>query len=216
MAFLGWSEAALEFYDGLEADNSKSYWQANKARYEQLVRAPMEALLTELAEEFGDGKIFRPNRDVRFSADKAPYKTNIGATLGAGGYVQLSADGLAAARGMYVFAPDQLLRYRRAVADEHVGPDLSKIVDDARAAGLTVTGHDQLKSAPRGYPKDHPRIELLRLKGLITWKEWPVEEWMCTPMAKTQISDVLRASEPLQRWVDKHVGPSDAPDRFGR
>ncbi len=92
MAFRGWSADALEFFVGLEADNSKTYWQRNKAAYEELVRRPMEELLAELEPEWGEGRIFRPYRDVRFSADRSPYKTHIGATVG-DGYVQLDADG---------------------------------------------------------------------------------------------------------------------------
>src|SRR5688572_10134866 len=106
MAFSGWPEEAVEFYEGLEADNSKTYWQQHKHVYDGCVRAPMEELLAELAPRFGDGKIFRPYRDVRFSADKSPYKTAIGATLTGGGYIQLSADGLSAGAGMYHMAPD--------------------------------------------------------------------------------------------------------------
>ena len=124
MAFRGWKVEALEFFEGLEADNSKTYWQRNKAVYEQEVRAPMEALLAELAPEWGEGRIFRPYRDVRFSPDKSPYKTHMGALIG-GGYVQLSAEGLSAGCGMWEMASDQLERYRAAVADERTGAELS-------------------------------------------------------------------------------------------
>ena len=74
MAFRGWPIEAVEFYEGLEADNSKVYWQEHKAVYERQVKAPMEELLAELADEFGEGKLFRPYRDVRFSADKTPFR----------------------------------------------------------------------------------------------------------------------------------------------
>src|SRR4051812_2745922 len=101
MAFRGWPVEAVEFFDGLLADNSRVYWQDHKSIYEQCVRAPMEELLTELAPEFGTGKVFRPYRDVRFSKDKAPYKTAIAASLTGGGYIQMSADGLSAGCGLY-------------------------------------------------------------------------------------------------------------------
>src|SRR4029077_17642390 len=78
MAFQGWPEAALDFYDGLEEDNSKAYWTAHKAIYDEAVRGPMTDLTEELGKDFGETKIFRPNRDIRFSADKSPYKTVIG------------------------------------------------------------------------------------------------------------------------------------------
>jgi uncharacterized protein (TIGR02453 family) len=196
----------------LEADNSKTYWHANKDRYEQLVRAPMEELIEELAPEWGEGKIFRPYRDIRFSSDKSPYKTNIAAVIGAG-YVQLSADGLAAGSGMWEMAPDQLEHYRQAVSENRPGSALEGIVAKARAAGLTVNGHGELKTAPKGYPKDHPRIELLRYKGLITWREWPVQAWLGTRQAKDRVVEFLRQSKPLHAWLQSNVGPSTLPDR---
>ena len=214
MTFHGWTDAALDFYEGLELDNSRAYWQSHKQVYDEAVREPMEALLAELCDEFGDAKMFRPHRDVRFSADKTPYKTHVGATLANHGYVQVSAGGLAAASGTYVFATDQLARYRRAVALDPTGEALVKIVDDARAAGLTITSASALKTAPRGYPKDHPRVELLRMKGLVTWKDWPVEPWLATAAAKDKVVTVLRASVPLVQWLNFHVGASELERSF--
>src|SRR5205807_9899311 len=96
MAFKGWQAEAIEFFEGLEADNSKAYWQDHKPDYDKLVKAPMEELLAELRKEFGDGRVLRPYRDVRFSKDKSTYKTNMAAMLSKGGYVWLSSVGLAA------------------------------------------------------------------------------------------------------------------------
>lgn len=208
MGFKGWSTEAVEFFEGLEMDNSKSYWQAHKAVYDEKVRRPMEDLLDELAADFGEGKIFRPNRDVRFSLDKSPYKTNIAGTLGNGGYISFSADGLGVGSGMYMPMADQLDRLRKAIADDAAGTQLEKLVAETRSAGIEVTAHDTLKTAPKGYPKDHPRIELLRMKGLITWKQWPVAAWMRTAKAKDRVVEVLRAAQPIGAWLDHHVGPS--------
>jgi uncharacterized protein (TIGR02453 family) len=190
-------------------DNSRAYWHSHKNVYDEQVVGPMRALLDELSDEFGEAKIFRPHRDIRFSSDKTPYKTQVGATLAGHGYVQLSADGLAVASGNYVFAADQLARYRRAVDVELNGEALAKIIDDVRAAGLTITAAGTLTTAPRGYPKDHARIELLRMKGLVTWKQWPVEPWLGTATAKDKVVAVLRASMPLVQWLDAHVGASE-------
>ena len=212
MAFHGWKVEALEFFESLEADNSKVFWERHKAFYVDEVRAPMEALLTELAGEFGEGHIFRPYRDVRFSRDKSPYKTHIGATVG-NGYVQLSAEGLSAGSGMWELAADQLERYREAVDHQRSGERLEQIVAEARAAGLDVQAHDMLKTAPRGYPKDHPRIELLRHKGMITWREWGAGAWLGTARAKDRVVEFLRRSEPLNDWLSTHVGPSALPER---
>jgi uncharacterized protein (TIGR02453 family) len=156
VAFRGWPEEALEFYEGLEADNSKAYWTQHKAVYEDAVRRPMEELLTELAKEFGDAKIFRPYRDVRFSKDKSPYKTQIAATLSKGGYISFGSQGLGCGSGMYVMAPDQLERYRKAVDADASGRKIAKIVSDLRGKDIEVSAHDVLKTAPRGYDKGHP------------------------------------------------------------
>jgi uncharacterized protein (TIGR02453 family) len=210
MAFRGWKVEALEFFEGLEAENSKAYWERNKQVYADEVRAPMEALLAELEPDWGEGRVFRPYRDVRFSKDKSPYKTAISATIG-DGYVQLSSAGLAVGAGMYEMAPDQLDRFREAVADDRSGRELERIVAQARNHGLTVTGHDELKTAPRGYPKDHPRIELLRYKGLITWDEWPPGPWLGTKKAKDRIITALERSRPVVRWLRKNVGDTTMP-----
>jgi len=166
MAFAGWPAEALDFYEGLEADNTRSYWLAHREFYDTQVRGPMDELLAELGPEFGETKVFRPYRDVRFSTDRSPYKTTIAARIG-DGYVQLSARGLAAGTGMYQMSPDQLERYRRAVADDLPGGELERVAAVVREQGIEVRGHEVLKTAPRGYPADHERIELLRCKGLI-------------------------------------------------
>ena len=208
MAFRGWPAEAIEFYEGLEADNTRAYWQDHKKEYEELVKGPMVELLAELEPEFGAGKIFRPFRDVRFSRDKTPYKTAIGATLERGGYVQFSAQGLAAGSGYYVMMPDQLERYRQAIDDDKSGRKVIQLCDALRKARIDVTTRDALKTAPRGYPKDHPRIDLLRYKGLIAWKQWPVAAWMGTAKAKQRVVDFLVAARPLNDWLETHVGHS--------
>jgi uncharacterized protein (TIGR02453 family) len=206
MAFSGWPEEALDFYDGLAADNTKTYWTEHRAIYDEKILRPMADLAEELAEEFGEPKIFRPYRDVRFSRDKTPYKTHIGAVIGGTGYIQLSAEGLAAGAGMWQLSPEQLARYRTAVASDLAGPELEQIAAEVEKAGHTVHGHGALKSAPRGYPPDHPRIGLLRYKGLTTWREWPVEPWLETASAKDRLTDFLRTSFPLVAWLNEKVG----------
>ena len=205
MAFRGWPIEAVEFYEGLEADNSKVYWQEHKAVYERQVKAPMEELLAELADEFGEGKLFRPYRDVRFSADKTPYKTTCAAILGSG-YVAFSADGLSVGSGLYMPEPAALTRFRAAVDADDTGAELAAIVADLHRAGYQTMAHEVLKTAPRGFPKDHPRIELLRHKGIAMMKSWPVGAWFGTRKAKDRVVTALRAAAPLNEWLNRHVG----------
>jgi uncharacterized protein (TIGR02453 family) len=208
VSFRGWRSEAIEFYEGLEADNSKTYWTENKRVYEEFVLGPMTELLTELAPEFGASKLFRPYRDVRFSADKSPYKTTIAATLEFGGYVQLSAEGLGAGSGMWMMAPDQLERYRRAVSADETGEALADVLARLRSAGIEAAGHDTLKTVPKGYEKGHPRIELLRYKGVISWQQWPPGPWLGRASAKDRVAKFFRTSRPLGEWLDANVGPS--------
>src|SRR6478609_4809175 len=114
MAFEGFPDDGLVFYEGLEADNSKTYWTRHKAAYDTFVRGPLQALLEEIAPEFGTPKVFRPYRDVRFSHDKTPYKTHQGAVVhpdgaGAGSwYIQISAEGLMVSGGCWRSSPIRL------------------------------------------------------------------------------------------------------------
>jgi uncharacterized protein (TIGR02453 family) len=212
-SFEGWPEQAFTFFAELEADNSKRFWQEHRTVYEDTVRAPMEAFAELVAEDYGPLHIFRPYRDVRFSRDKSPYKTHMGAvTEGQGGevfYVQVSADGLLAASGYYQMARDQLERFYAAVDDVRSGPRLEEIV--AALAGRYDIGGSELKTAPRGYPRDHPRVELLRHKGVTIHGQFPVAAWHSTPEAATRITAVWDDARPLNDWLTRHVGPSTLP-----
>ena len=127
-AFTGFPLAALDFYEDLEADNSKAFWTAHKQTYDEAVRAPMAALTAELEAEFGPAKIFRPYRDVRFSADKVPYKNHQGAVAatapGVGWYVQIGAAGLFVAGGCYMMSPAALATLRATIDDDVRGAEL--------------------------------------------------------------------------------------------
>ncbi len=205
MAFNGWPAEALAFYAGLEDDNSKEYWTRRKAVYQEQVLRPMEELLEELAPEFGDPKLFRPYRDIRFSHDKTPYKTHIGATIGPTRYVQLSADGLSAGSGRWHLEPAELALYRAGVAGPD-GAELAAIVAVLEKAGVEVHGHGTLKSAPRGYQADHPRIDLLRHKGLTTWRHWNPEPWLSTAAPAEKLKEFFRTSAAFCDWLTSHVG----------
>jgi uncharacterized protein (TIGR02453 family) len=209
-SFRGWQPEVVEFFDELEMDNTKTYWTAHKEFYLVNVLGPMEALLAALAPEFGDGRVFRPYRDTRFSSDKSPYKTNIAAHNDTG-YISLSSDALRVGSGLYTPSPGQLARFRTAVANEREGAQLLSLVKELRGRRIQVSARETLKSAPRGYANDHPRIDLLRYKGLTAWKEWPVGAWLTTAASKRRIVEVLRATAPLREWLDLNVGAADGP-----
>jgi uncharacterized protein (TIGR02453 family) len=158
--------------------------------------------------------VFRPNRDVRFSKDKSPYKTRCYAvTEGEGGesyYVEISAAGLVVATGYWMMANDQLDRYRRAVDDERAGPALERIMADLASQKLSNEAPG-LKTAPRGYRRDHPRIALLRQKSVAVMRRSPPARWLATPAAAGRIVEVWRAARPMNIWLAAHVGPSSEP-----
>jgi uncharacterized protein (TIGR02453 family) len=212
MTFRGWPNEALDFYVGLEADNSREYFQGHKAVYDDCVKAPFLALSEEIEREFGPLHVFRPNRDIRFSKDKTPYKIAAAAVTesegGASFYVQISAAGLYVGSGFYHLASDQLERYRVAVADARSGPKLAAAVAGLRKQGYGVDSRESLKSAPRGYPPDHPRIELLRKKGMHAGKEFGAPRWLHTKGAIDRIVKTWHDASAINRWLAKHVGPS--------
>jgi uncharacterized protein (TIGR02453 family) len=212
--FSGFPPEALAFYDGLRHDNSKAYWEANKAVWERQVRDPMRALLDELEEAYGPFHLFRPHRDTRFAKDKSPFKTQIAAygesEGGAGHYFHLSADGLTVLSGYYRMMPDQIARFREAVADDVSGAELPGLIAQVRGARLNVDhgGHAPLKRVPKPYAADQPRGDLLKWKGLIAGREFGAPTWVHTPRARQRIVETWEAAAPLNAWLDRHVGPS--------
>ena len=215
MSFKGFPEDALRFYEGLEADNSREYWLANKATFESCVKGPMLALIDEVPAQYKPFNVFRPNRDVRFASDKSPYKTQIGAVgEGEGGsiyYVALSAQGLYTGAGYYQMATDQLERFRAAVLDDATGTEVERIVAALTRKGMQAGAMSEVKTAPRGIPKDHPRIVLLRRKGLIVGKAFAIAAWLHTAGARKRVEQMWADAAPLCAWLDRNVGPSELP-----
>ncbi|MCF8590125.1 DUF2461 domain-containing protein [Gordonia sp. HY285] len=209
MSFTGFPEAALDFYDDLEIDNSRVFWDAHRDVYRDAVAAPMTALTAELADEFGDAKIFRPYRDVRFSKDKTPYKTHQGAFVAVapatGYYVQIGAPGVRVGAGFYHAEPERLAFLRRAIDDDLHGAELEKLVDGLQRRGWEIDG-DRLKTAPRGWAKDHPRIELLRHRSLIANRDYGFEGIIHTPDLVDEIRAHWRQTRPLLDWLVQHGG----------
>lgn len=209
----GFGPGATAFYRKLERDNSKAFWEKHRPDFEEQVRAPMAELLDSLPDTYQPFKVFRPYRDVRFSTDKSPYKTQHGATHttadGAVFYVHLDATGLMAAAGMYQLARDQLARFRRAVDEPVAGGELERIVDRAAESGLDVGPgmESPLRTAPRGFSQDHERIELLRWKGCITAARLDADA-ATTPDARDWVIDVFERSQPLVDWLERRVGAS--------
>jgi uncharacterized protein (TIGR02453 family) len=206
VTFAGIPVAALDFYEDLEGDNTKSFWTAHKHVYDESVKAPLEALATALEPEFGAPKFFRPYRDVRFAKDKTPYKTHQGVWFGESSrYLHIAAGGLFVAGGYWDTSPAQVERLRRSIDDDVAGAELDRAIAAVTKAKLVVGGH-QLTRVPSGYDKDHPRADLLRHKTLTASREFGCPPWLATGRAKAEIVKALRSLAPLVTWLDTHVG----------
>ncbi|MGZ8738870.1 MAG: DUF2461 domain-containing protein [Nocardioides sp.] len=205
--FAGFPDQALDFYDDLEVDNTQSYWEKHKATYDRCVKAPMTDLCAALAPEFGPGKVFRPYRDVRFAKDKTPYKTHQGAFVAAGPatgwYVELSARGLRVGAGFYEASGARLASIREAMAHDITGPQLERLVADYDRDGWEIGG-EQLKTSPRGYPADHPRIDLLRRKQLFVGRPYGFED-LDDPAVLDRVREDWRGLRPLVEWIAAHA-----------
>jgi uncharacterized protein (TIGR02453 family) len=215
--FQGFGPTVFEWFAGLERDNTKAYFTATRELYEHAVRGGLEAMLDELAITFGgEARVFRQQRDLRFTADKTPYKSRTYGVIhgtsvpGAGLYAQLSTSGLYAGTGYWQLARDQLERFRAAVADDGAGPRLESATAAAQDAGLELAGQS-LRTTPRGYPREHARIDLLRRKALIAGRALPGGGGIDRDAALDHVAGAWRAAEPLNAWLDEHVGPSTLP-----
>ena len=196
--FQGLPTALFEFFVDLAQNNSKEFWEANRQRWQRDVKAPMSELVDELSSEFGPLRMFRPNRDLRFTQDKSPYKL-----------LSVSATGITTGYGAMRMTTDQLRRFRGAIDADASGIRFEEITQQLATQGLPVSpGADQpLKNAPRGWSTDHPRINFLRWKGAAVVQDWPTDTWMHTPQVHDRIRDTWAAVEPLRAWLNEHVSP---------
>jgi uncharacterized protein (TIGR02453 family) len=202
--FRGFPPESLDFFRELAAHNNRDWFLAHKDVYQRACRAPMEALVAELEPRVGKVKISRINRDIRFSRDKAPYKTYIAAGVG-GNYISLSADGLFVGGGFYAPDAGALQRFRAAIDDDTTGRRIQAIVRTLRRRGYEVGSHEMLSSAPRGYSSDHPRIELLKMKDLFAGRRFAPATWLATAKARGRIDRVITDTAPLVKWLRQHV-----------
>jgi uncharacterized protein (TIGR02453 family) len=201
------ADEAFTFYEGLSADNSKTYWNAHKDTYEQAVREPMRELLEKLAPTFdADVSLFRPYRDVRFSKDKSPYKTAQGGFLelapGVGYWMQIDAEGVMIGGGFHAHDRDQTNRFRAAVDAQSSGQELVDITAKLAKAGFAIGGH-QVATRPRGVPADHPRLDFMRREYVSVHKS--VDPAVLTPAL---VQKEWKKVTPLVEWVQHYAPPN--------
>lgn len=217
--FTGFPAWGVRFYGQLQDNNTKEFWGQHKSEWERAVRDPMRDLVEELEDEFGPATVFRPNRDLRFSADKSPYKTYQGAiagpAAGIGFYVQLDAEGLLVGGGFHTHSPAQTDRFRAAIEADPSGADLERITGALTTDGYALEGA-ALKTRPKGVDADHPRLDLLRRKEIMALRRLGTPQWLESPEALDQVREHWAAIRPLTEWIVTHVGPAESRAADGR
>jgi len=205
------------FFADLETNNNKAWWEANKVRYEDSVRRPLLAVLDAVAGEFGVAKVYRPYRDTRFSADKTPYKDRAAAAVfgksGTGFYLEVSARGIDVGGGYWMPGKDQIERFRAVADDVRLFGDLEATIEELEQCGYSMYQQDALKTAPRGFAADHPRIHLLRLKHMVVEKIISPAEWLTLPDSAAAIRAEWHRVAVWNEWLASMVGPSTEPPR---
>jgi uncharacterized protein (TIGR02453 family) len=203
---------------------NRAWFTEHKHRYEADWVAPMTALLAHVHRRLivtyrparvAAPKIMRIYRDVRFAKDKAPYKTHIGAQITLDGragplgttaiYIHLGVDEEFVGGGIYMFEPDKLARWRKAVAGKPGGA-LTAVIERLRAQGYDVGGHDDYKHVPKPYAATHRHAGLLKLRGL-TASAGAIPPGMLHQAALADwIATQAVAIVPMVRWLARHVG----------
>jgi uncharacterized protein (TIGR02453 family) len=218
---------ALKFLRGLKRNNRREWFEARREIYERALKEPMLALIERLTEGMAEyapahtrpaGKrMFRIYRDTRFSADKSPYKTHLGAwwarsglekTSGGGYYMHVGAAEFVIAAGVYMPEKDQLLAIRRRLLEHHV--EWKRLIEDKRLLrAFNVHDPMALTRAPKGFPEDHPAMEWIK------WRQWGVTahlpaETALKPGLAEEIEKRFRLARPL---VDFLNAPLARPER---
>lgn len=235
--FTGFTPAAQRFFRGLGRHNNKAWFEANRAGYETALREPMKALiealdvrLAEFAPEIvGDPKrsMFRINRDIRFSKDKSPYKTNAGiwfyhqragrgvgqdALGGAGFYFHLDGKSAFAGGGIWMPSRPTLSKIRDAIAAQPAG--LRRIVEAPAFRRRFGAFHDEsmLTRVPRGFPPDHPAADWLRYQSFTVGRDVTAAQIASARLVNRLAAD-FEAALPLIRWLNRAIGYQTATQR---
>jgi len=215
----------MQFWHELEAEMSNDWFVANKARYQSVWVEPMLALLRDvargLAPAYKPGALAEPGvlriyRDLRFSRDRAPYKTHIAGLIRLAGdalaeagnaalYLQLGLDGEYAGVGCYRFDEARVARWRRAAVGRP-GQALLRIVTGLRRKGYRAGGYETYARVPKGFAPDHPRAELLKFKGLICTFPAMHAGLLHNPALARWLLGHAKTAAPLVVWLRRHLG----------
>jgi uncharacterized protein (TIGR02453 family) len=221
-SFDGFPRECLDFYAQLAQNNNKIWFQEHKKDYDNYVMEPARDFVLVMGErlrEFVPGihadprvnkSIFRINRDVRFTNDKSPYKTNLGMWFwegehprmeNSGFYFHLELPNLMIGTGIYLLPKNLLKAYRDAVVDPDFGATLVQAIKEVSANGPYQIGGKHYKRVPRGYDKDHENAELLLYNGLYAGHESEVPEEFFSSKLVDYCMEKYTDTLPIHRWL---------------
>jgi uncharacterized protein (TIGR02453 family) len=222
LRFEGFADKGGTFFKRLAKNNERTWFLAHKAEYEEGWAAPMKVLLAEVKEaidaaythsDLGEPKLFRIFRDVRFSKDKTPYKTQVAGIipLARSGkkvtdlpmalYFHVGARENVCAAGHYQMEPESLARFRVAVSEDGRGKELTKILAGLAKKGFTADTHERFKRVPRGFAPDHPRAELLKRRGLVVQFPPLPSGILADAKLSKWLATGCKAAAPLVEWL---------------
>jgi uncharacterized protein (TIGR02453 family) len=198
------------FFSDLDENNNREWWKANSSRFDQEVKQPIQLLVNSLKPEFGSIKVFRPFRDVRFSADKRPYNAHASfAAEGTGGmlYFQIGANEVRIAGGRWQPSPAELGKFREVISDVRLIGDLREQLAERENDGLRADDEAVLKTAPRGYSIDDPNIDLLRRTKLSLMRVESVNSWLSSSSPLETVTATWRSVELWNAWLQENISP---------
>lgn len=200
-----------DFLNALAQNNNRDWFHANKSTYETWVKTPAKFFSAQLSEQLSKAygiktkpKVFRINRDLRFSKDKTPYNTHIHMSFAdseanAAWMVGLQRDRLVLGYGCFGFHKDAFLDWRAAVAAQNGGA-LSQLLVDLGKSGCRIED-PELKRVPAPYPSDHPRADLLKRKSIAVWYDGLSLSDVYGDDAPVRLLGQLERFSPLRNWM---------------
>ncbi len=202
---------ARTFLAQLAANNTRAWFTEHKTQYEADLKTPATLLMEQFAHQIGQGtgtKLFRPQRDVRFSKDKTPYHTHLhmlwslpgDGALKVGFFFGVSPDYVSVGGGAMSFDKAALTAWRKA-ADSDTGAELAALLDQYRSQGYRID-EPELKRVPAPFDKDHPQGTLLRRKSITVWQDLPQASFSAPQAA---LSETYQALSPLLRLLTTGV-----------
>lgn len=204
-SFTGWTEDAFALLERLEGDPLPSVREAERKAQERLVRAPMIALMEELAradEAYEDFSVWSPGRATLWGWQAQGTVIRVAPSIELS--VTFTLDGLFVRGAWFYPQPGQLDRFRRAVAGERSGRRLASILAALAEQGCELSG-DLMKRMPRGYPPDHPRAELLRHRSVLANRWLGSGAWLQTAEPVERVRVALGELSPLMQWCVQHL-----------